>query len=415
MGRPPLEIGEYGKIRFSEIRDKSTGRVVGYRARALYRGNDGIVREIERSGASKTKAEKALKLAIKRVLQTPSGSEINSNTRFCEVATRWFEWQERRVASGERATGTLDNYRSVLKNHILPAFGELRLYEVTVPRLDKFFPVLQAKSSASHARTARAVVGGILRYAVRHGGIDKNPIRDIEPIEGGVRKKARALTLSERIKWIEQLESDSKAVRADLPDLTRFMLATGVRIGEALAVIWKDVDFTAAVVAIDWKVVRVRAQGLQRKKRLKSAAGERTLPLPNWAVDMLRQRWSVAQSEGLSELSPVFPDSLGGLRDPSNTRRALREARGSEGFVWVTSHVFRKTAATVMDDAKLTARMIADHLGHSKPSMTQDVYMGRTAVSRVSGEALNGMWCDESDLSGGNSGIDDSDDHDTDA
>ncbi len=70
------------------------------------------------------------------------------------------------------------------------------------------------------------------------------------------------------------------------------------------------------------------------------------------------------------------------LRDPSNTRRVLREIRGSEGFAWVTSHVFRKTAATILDEAGLTARLIANRLGHSRPSMTQDVYMGRAAVSR---------------------------------
>jgi integrase len=65
----------------------------------------------------------------------------------------------------------------------------------------------------------------------------------------------------------------------------------------------------------------------------------------------------------------------------------LRSARGSEQFAWVTPHVFRKTAATILDDAKLTARVIADQLGHSKPSMTQDVYIGRTAAPRRCGGA----------------------------
>lgn len=47
------------------------------------------------------------------------------------------------------------------------------------------------------------------------------------------------------------------------------------------------------------------------------------------------------------------------------------------GFRWVTSHTFRKRVATRMDEAGLSARAIAEHLGHSNPSMTQDVYMGR--------------------------------------
>lgn len=55
----------------------------------------------------------------------------------------------------------------------------------------------------------------------------------------------------------------------------------------------------------------------------------------------------------------------------------LRKARGGGEFAWVTSHVFRKTALTMLDDAGLPARLIADQAGHSQESMTQDVYMAR--------------------------------------
>jgi len=77
---------------------------------------------------------------------------------------------------------------------------------------------------------------------------------------------------------------------------------------------------------------------------------------------------------------PVFPDSLGGWRDPKNTRRDFRAALDRAGFEWVTTHSFRKTTATLLDQAGLSARVVADQLGHARPSMTQDVYMGRRAV-----------------------------------
>lgn len=80
------------------------------------------------------------------------------------------------------------------------------------------------------------------------------------------------------------------------------------------------------------------------------------------------------QWRNLPLASPVVPDTLGGLRDPSNTRQARREARGSEQFAWVTSHEFRKTAATALDDAGLRARQEADQFGHAEPSMIKDVY-----------------------------------------
>lgn len=56
----------------------------------------------------------------------------------------------------------------------------------------------------------------------------------------------------------------------------------------------------------------------------------------------------------------------------------------------MTSHDFRKTTATLLDDAGLSARLIADQLGHARPSMTQDVYMGRKAVDVRASEALEG-------------------------
>lgn len=85
---------------------------------------------------------------------------------------------------------------------------------------------------------------------------------------------------------------------------------------------------------------------------------------------------------------PVFPDVLGGFRDPANVRRELREARGEEELAWITSHTFRKTAATILDEAALSARLVADQLGHSRTSMTQDYYLGRRAVDSQAAQAL---------------------------
>jgi len=69
-------------------------------------------------------------------------------------------------------------------------------------------------------------------------------------------------------------------------------------------------------------------------------------------------------------------------------RRELREARGTDALAWITTHTFRKTAATILDEAALSARLVADQLGHSRPSMTQDVYLGRRAVDSQAALAL---------------------------
>jgi integrase len=69
------------------------------------------------------------------------------------------------------------------------------------------------------------------------------------------------------------------------------------------------------------------------------------------------------RSAGDADPPVIFPRPLGRLRDPNNTSADPRKALDRAGFPWVTSHTFRRTIATRLDDAGLSARQIADHLG----------------------------------------------------
>ena len=82
----------------------------------------------------------------------------------------------------------------------------------------------------------------------------------------------------------------------------------------------------------------------------------------------------------------IFPSSVGTLRDPNNFGRDWRTVRAKLGVPDATTHSFRKTVATLIDEDGLSARIGADHLGHAKVSMTQDRYMsrGRVCTARTS-------------------------------
>ena len=71
-------------------------------------------------------------------------------------------------------------------------------------------------------------------------------------------------------------------------------------------------------------------------------------------------------------------------RDLSNTVRAMRKLLEEAGFPWARSHTFRKTVATELDKAGLTAREIANHLGHSDTM----IYMDRRQGSPWAATAL---------------------------
>jgi len=157
------------------------------------------------------------------------------------------------------------------------------------------------------------------------------------------------------------------------------MLATGMRVGEASAVTWDAIDLDTGTVEVRGTVSRIKGRGLVVAKP-KSDAGVRTLALPEWCLEMLRKR---------SRTAYVFPAPQGGgLRDPANTQRALRSAFQAAGMPWMTSHVLRKTTATLLDEAGLSGRTIADQLGHAHPSMATDVYLGRKIASQEAADAL---------------------------
>jgi integrase len=137
-------------------------------------------------------------------------------------------------------------------------------------------------------------------------------------------------------------------------------MAPGLRIGEACGLTWNAIDLKAGLVEVRAAAVRVRGEGLALTST-KTDAGRRTLILPRWCTDPLRDR---ARRQGATVTGntarPVFPAPLGGWHAPSNTQADLRDAFVAAGFDWVTTHAFRKTVATLMDHAGRSSRAAAD-------------------------------------------------------
>lgn len=466
MARESLELGTWGQIWVTKRAPTAGGKLSVYRARALYRDFDGISREVEAEGRTKSAAQTRLLKKLRERVQSRNVASLKPTDRFSVAAELWFAHVTEMVADGRRSPGTRETYRQKLDNHVLPAIAGVRLGEITTPLVDSVVGSIKNRVGPPTARTSRTVISGVLGLAVRHGAIPTNPVRDVDTIASKPKRRPRALDEEERRAWFAMLARDPKAVDADLPDLTAFMLATGARIGEALGLTWAEVNLQAGEIEITHQVTRIRGEGLLRVGT-KSAAGERVLKLPSWCLEMLMRRWQ----QGVRLEEPVFCDALGRFRDPNNVRRDLRRARAPMGsdarhqlgvalmrarratkrsrqdvaealtwprtrlelletgrvhldvddvivlvdhygirgveraqilvvaaeaaqhsdadaLAWITSHSFRKTTATILDDAGQSARQIADQLGHARPSLTQDVYMGRRAKNPAAAGAL---------------------------
>ena len=111
-------------------------------------------------------------------------------------------------------------------------WGEVRIGEANTPVVDRVVSAIKQSAGAPTAKSCRSVISGVMGLAVRFGAVDTNPVREVDRIEGHAKRSPRALTAAEVSLLRKQLAADEKAVRADLPDLITFMLATGVRIRE---------------------------------------------------------------------------------------------------------------------------------------------------------------------------------------
>lgn len=172
-----------GLIRTYPVGQDAKGKPIRVRAMADYRDFDGVARRVEASGKSATSAAPNLRQKLQHRTGVGRHGGLTAMTRFETASKLWMSKMDGLGADGRRSPGTVDTYSRQLKNHVIPAMGEVRLGECTTPLVDKVVGVIKADVSAATARSCRTVISGVLGLAVRFGAISHNPVRDVERIE----------------------------------------------------------------------------------------------------------------------------------------------------------------------------------------------------------------------------------------
>jgi integrase len=309
-----------------------------------------------------------------------SPEEIEAERRAAEVPT-FHEfasaWYARREQDGLRPR-TLEHTAWVLSDHVLPYFAAergLRVDQVTVAEIDRYVSrkLTEGQLSKGSIRRTLQTLSALMGLAVEHGHVASNPVAGplrrvkadkptrpfLEPPQVGALLDAAS-----------ELDGEDRPRRRYRRPLLATLAYSGVRIGELLALTWRDVDL---------------ADGHVRVRASKTVAGVRTIDLqPELHDDLVA--WKATTPHATPD-SLVFPTAQGRPNNRNAVRRRvlLRAAeRANERIAreggceplpdGLSPHALRRTFASWLIGEGEDVSYVMDQMGHVDSKMTMAVY-----------------------------------------
>lgn len=326
---------------------------------------------------------------LEQRLDVRRGRHIEPSTMtVADYFERWFTRMSR-TWSGARAR----TVRTTWDKHFLPYFAGVRLQAVTRPMLQQLVDLLAEDGlKGSTIRMYMTSVASLLTAAEQDGLIHKSPFwgmswpRDVR---------------SPRPIWsplqLRRFLQSAKATNDPLYPLWAFLVATGCRIGEAIALQWRDVDLEAGQVWIHRTATRGRGGGQAIREGTKTDASGRTIPIDPWMVEILRDLKAEHSDY------PVFPGFAGRhLKYPTVLPR-WRKAVTAAKLPPIRPHDVRHSVASMMVASGVPERVVQEILGHKSILITMNTYthidIGQQRDGTRAVSMLLGMTSDDLDTS----------------
>jgi integrase len=305
---------------------------------------------------------------------------------FHEFACQWFERQK--LEGGQRGRGLsrkgIEDLEWRLSNHLLPAFAHKRLDAFTIQDVDgyRLAKVREGALGPTSINKTLNTLAAILETAAEYELIGRNPARGRRRRLPAVQPRRSWLDRAEHIAALldgaGELDRDARVRRGQRRALLATLVFAGLRIGEALALRWRDVDLARGTIVV---------------RAAKTRAGERMVNIvPVLRDELLRYRMPLAarahtnaEQRALAN-ALVFATSKGTALTATNVRRrilakAVRNAnwalteRGSELLQpRLTPHSLRRTFASLLFAIAEQPPYVMAQMGHTTANLTLTVY-----------------------------------------
>jgi integrase len=282
---------------------------------------------------------------------------------------------ERWLAEGVRHSvrpKTYMNYDLCVRR-LLPHIGRVRLRALAPEHIQHALGKLIDRGLAARTvRQVHMVLRCSLKQAVLWRIMASNPSDAVKPPRA-VRKEMRTLSEEE----VRRLLAVTAGTRHH--SLWVFLVTTGVRLGEALALRWADIDLVEGRATIRRALQRQRGLGMVFVEP-KSSRGRRTVSFPRETLEVLaahRQDLDRERREAgklWQENDLVFPSPVGRPRDMTYLSFTFHRGLKRAGLPRLRIHDLRHTAATHLLNKGVHPKVVQDLLGHSTIAITLDTY-----------------------------------------
>lgn len=326
---------------------KSDGRWIG----SLPDGHGGRARYV--TGTDRETVEKRL-AALSSLTTSPRAPATET------VAAFLARWLDRERQRGRLRPRTADGYETLIRLHINPAIGRIRLPALTAADIDHMVGLVLENRSQQTARHAYKVVHRALNQAVRWDLLDRNPADRVDAPKVAA-PTPHPLTADEARRFLEATADDPRFA------LYALAITTGMRRGELLALKWADIDMAAGTVRVE-KSLRQLDRYRFAREQTKTEKSRRTLPIPGVALRALK-----AMPKGTTGYVFARPD--GRPLPPAEVTRQFQATLTAHGFREVRFHDLRHTAANLaLDRMGGDIRAVSAMLGHASIATTVGLY-----------------------------------------
>jgi integrase len=286
---------------------------------------------------------------------------------------------------------TAELYASMLRNHVAPQIGTVRLRDLADHHVLAVAKAMRAKGLANSTVASMVVAAkAMTKAAYRAGLIGTNPLERLAVPSRATEKPQRFLDAAESARLLSALTGDR------LEAVWLLAMGTGLRRGELVGLRWSDLAGDRLTVART--VRRVHKVGLVVGET-KTQAGRRVVVLPGFVVDALAEHRRRQQVERMAAVvwhdpNVMFASTVGTMLDPRALHRSLAAAAKRAGVEGVHPHALRHSAAAVLLSAGVPLAAVASQLGHGNSAVTARVYEHVLDSAKINNASVLGRYYD---------------------